>query len=232
MENSRGEKKPRFLGIFDGTIRVGIVQISELITFLATVTVIDSASTIYKAGAGRSIGVRDLLRNSFRDRWDNSFVVYIVMYLLSTISLDAVLLYGTAGPLRSSRNDWASPLHFFTQVGLSFVRDEFSAWWQVALVVSVLEEDKLQFDAFFTSAKLRKGNRFTGFVLMLLYFGWRSLPNLLGLKRWSFTSGVAYAFVDRGLFCLGEVMNWVACTIYYHDCKNRQTWEEVIAKED
>ncbi|KAL6187087.1 hypothetical protein ACLB2K_043202 [Fragaria x ananassa] len=153
------------------------------------------------------------------------------MYLLSTISLDAVLLYGTAGPLRSLRNDWAPPLHFFTQVGLSFVRDEFSAWWQVALVVSVLEEDKLQFFAFFTSAKLRKGNRFTGFVLMFLYFGWRSLPNLLGLKRWSFTSGVAYAFVDRGLFCLGEVMNWVACTIYYHDCRIATEGRRLLPKK-
>lgn len=211
-----------------GTIRVGLVHLSDLITFLATVTAIDSASTIYKGGAGRSMGLRDLLRNSItRKRWQNSMFAYTVMSWLSSVSFDAVILYGEVGPLCSLRNEWSPPLHFFTQVAASFVRDEYSAWWQLALVVSVLEEDQLLFDAFLTSSKLRKGNSFRGFVLMLVYFGWRCLPSLLGLQR----SGVAYAFIDRGLFCLGKVMNWVACTVYYHDCKNRQRREEV-AKED
>nr|XP_011463718.1 PREDICTED: uncharacterized protein LOC105351389 [Fragaria vesca subsp. vesca] len=220
LPDYRSQKRP---------ISLPFINLSELFKFLAAVTVIDSASTIYKGGAGRSIGLRDLLRNSsIRRRWRNPIFAYIIMSWISTLSLDAVRLYGTAGPFSSLRNEWSPPLHFFTLLGFTFMRDEFSAWWQLALVVSVLEEDKLQLDAFLASWKMRKGNRFTGFVLMVLYFGWHCLLLVLN----SFTSGVGYACVDGGLFCLGTIMNWVACTVYYHDCKNRQRPEEVLARED
>ncbi|XP_050374871.1 uncharacterized protein LOC126792503 [Argentina anserina] len=210
---------------------VPLVNLSALTTFLATVTVIDCASTIYKGGAGRSIGLRDLLGNSIiRKRWHSCIFAYIIMSWFSKLSLDAVLLYGKSGPFSSLRNEWAPPLHFLTLLGISFVRDECSAWWQLALVVSVLEEDKLYFDDLLASSELRKGNRIKGFALMLLYFGWRCL--VMELKRWRFTMGVAYDFVDSGLFCLGTIMNWVACTVYYHDCKNRQSWELVAANEE
>lgn len=86
---------------------------------------------------------------------------------------------------------------------------EYGALWSTAVVISVLEE-KRGFEAFSSAAKLIKGGRMVGFILMLVYTVWRlslGLPTFF--EKWSFHRGVVYAVLDSSFLCVGQVMNWV-----------------------
>ncbi|PIA62106.1 hypothetical protein AQUCO_00200243v1, partial [Aquilegia coerulea] len=96
---------------------------------------------------------------------------------------------------------------------------EWSAVWNMSIVFSVLGE-RHGLDALGASEYFSEGNRKHGFQLMLLFFVWRIVLRLSclfvgGHERW--VGLVATAFLS----CLGNVMKWVVCTVYFYDCKRR-----------
>ncbi|KAB2624695.1 hypothetical protein D8674_016355 [Pyrus ussuriensis x Pyrus communis] len=97
---------------------------------------------------------------------------------------------------------------------------EYGAWWNLSVVVSILEKDNRGFEAFSDAAELSEGNTRRGFVLMLLYSVWSfRFPTLIA--KCTFPSVMAYDVLDTSFLCLGKVMNWVVLTVYYYDCKDR-----------
>ncbi|GMJ08235.1 hypothetical protein like AT1G23850 [Hibiscus trionum] len=94
---------------------------------------------------------------------------------------------------------------------------EWTAMWNVSIVVSMLEGIHGA-DALGLSVHLCRGSERRGFLLMLVFFVWG-----VGLrftcfyggshgKRWRMVAGV-------GLICMGKVMKWMVCVIYFYRCK-------------
>ena len=116
-----------------------------------------------------------------------------------------------------------------------------TAWWDMGVVVSILEE-KGGLQSLSTSQYLSKGNnRVRGFLLMLFDFILSYGISFLAIVvSGNFSSMIVYYVVHNGLECARKVMKWVVFMVYYHDCKRRcrerrSTWkraeDELLCKD-
>ncbi|KAF8040497.1 hypothetical protein BT93_B2658 [Corymbia citriodora subsp. variegata] len=97
---------------------------------------------------------------------------------------------------------------------------DWSAEWNMGLVVSILE-DSYGSEAMEVSAYLSKGNGKKGAFLMLVFFLWGlclRLPCLYG-KCSERNGGVLVISVVMGLVCVGNVLKWITCLLYFNECK-------------
>ena len=65
---------------------------------------------------------------------------------------------------------------------------------------------------------------------MLVFFAWEvglRLPCIYFGCKGTWSVGI---LTQIGLFCLGNVVKWVAFTIYFYDCKNREIERKLIMK--
>ncbi|QCD82262.1 uncharacterized protein LOC114177713 [Vigna unguiculata] len=97
---------------------------------------------------------------------------------------------------------------------------EGSAMWNMSLVISVLE-GIYGVDALAVSAYFSRGNHRRGLFLMLIFFAWGHLVRLSCYHIGGYEQGNAI-FVQVGLSCMVNQLKWVACMIYFHDCKERK----------
>lgn len=92
----------------------------------------------------------------------------------------------------------------------------------MALVISVLEET-YGIEAFELATYFSRGSTRRGLLLMLVFVAWEivfRLPCLFG--RWSERLGaIVFTSVFTGLICVGNLMKWVVCVVYFFDCKKR-----------
>ncbi|KAA8529554.1 hypothetical protein F0562_033647 [Nyssa sinensis] len=113
-------------------------------------------------------------------------------------------------------------LHGAAFVALLIKYLDWSAGWNMGIVISILEEvcgiEALELSGYYSTGSTRRGQ-----LLMLVFFVWG-----LGLRLPCFyaamggrVSGIAVTFVLISLVCLGNVMKWVACMVYFYDCKSR-----------
>ncbi|KAI4328236.1 hypothetical protein L6164_020609 [Bauhinia variegata] len=113
---------------------------------------------------------------------------------------------------------------------LLLVYVEWSAIWNMSIVISVLEEiygvRALRLSYFFS-----RGNQERGLLLMLVFF-------VLGLcLRVSCVSLGCYKggygiFLQIGLFCVLTTVKWLSCMVYFYDCKERKMEKKVGEKAD
>ncbi|KAK8516661.1 hypothetical protein V6N13_080754 [Hibiscus sabdariffa] len=112
-------------------------------------------------------------------------------------------------------------------VGLLVKFLEWSVIWNVSIVVSMLEGVHGA-DALGLSVYLCRGSERRGFLLMLVFFvsgiGLRFACFYGGSreKRWRMVAGV-------GLICMGKVMKWIICVIYFYRCKE---WTEERVEDE
>ena len=97
---------------------------------------------------------------------------------------------------------------------------EWSAMWNMSLVISVLE-GIYGVDAFSSSTYFSRGCHRRGLFLMMIFFAWGHLLRLPCYHVGGYEQGNAI-FVQVGLFCMVNPLKWVACMIYVHDCKERK----------
>ncbi|KAL2618646.1 hypothetical protein AAZX31_08G278700 [Glycine max] len=97
---------------------------------------------------------------------------------------------------------------------------EWSAMWNMSLVISVLE-GIYGVDAFSSSTYFSRGCHRRGLFLMMIFFAWGHLLRLPCYHVGGYEQGNAI-FVQVGLFCMVNPLKWVACMIYFHDCKERK----------
>ncbi|PQM40966.1 uncharacterized protein Pyn_14297 [Prunus yedoensis var. nudiflora] len=203
------------------TIQILEVYLFCLVDFLSALTTIYAASIICTSNERSTMGLRNLLRNSItKTRWHERMFTFLYVSYLCSLSSNVVDYWRYARPLLSSGCPTPSlrGLHLIVY-GVAFAKwAEYSAWWNLSVVVSILEENR-GFEAISASSKLTKGNRLRGLIWMLLYSVWSfKLPSLLA--TWTFPHILAYYYLDTSFLCLGKVINWVVLTVYYYDCKN------------
>ncbi|XP_074267685.1 uncharacterized protein LOC141591215 [Silene latifolia] len=116
-------------------------------------------------------------------------------------------------------------IHIMIFVALLYKYVDWSAFWNMTMVISVLE-DESGLDAFGMTVHYGKHCNLTGLQLMLGFTGFSTLPRLLcvysGLRKWNL-AGVTC--IEIGLICLGNLVKWVIFMLFYFDCK-QQTMEK------
>ncbi|KAK9707361.1 hypothetical protein RND81_07G192300 [Saponaria officinalis] len=117
-------------------------------------------------------------------------------------------------------------IHTMMFVALLYKYLHWSAFWNMSMVISILE-DETGLDAFGMTGYYGKHCKPTGFQLMLGFVGFNiflRLPYLyggLGIGN----QGVGFTSAVIGFVCLGSLVKWIAFVLYYFDCK-QQTMEK------
>ncbi|XP_039163126.1 uncharacterized protein LOC104435639 [Eucalyptus grandis] len=117
---------------------------------------------------------------------------------------------------------WLGIVHGVAFMALLMKYMDWSAEWNMGLVVSILE-DSYGSEAMEVAAYLSKGNNKKGALLMLVFFLWGlclRLPCLYG-KCSERNGGVLVISVGMCLVCVGNVFKWTTCLLYFNECKKR-----------
>ena len=96
---------------------------------------------------------------------------------------------------------------------------EWSAMWNMSIVISVWE-GIYGGEALALSAYFCKGSKGRGVLLMFVFFVWGLGLRLPCLLFGCYEGGIGIV-AQISLFCLGNVLKWVVCMVYFYDCKKR-----------
>ncbi|XP_028783712.1 uncharacterized protein LOC114757006 [Neltuma alba] len=102
---------------------------------------------------------------------------------------------------------------------------EWSATWNMSIVISVLEGIH-GIDALVLSGYFNRGCQRRGLFLMLFFFAWGQFLRIPCLYIGCYKEGNGI-IVQAGLFCVVNLLKWVACMIYFHECKERKVKKKV-----
>ncbi|KAK4263253.1 hypothetical protein QN277_028690 [Acacia crassicarpa] len=106
---------------------------------------------------------------------------------------------------------------------------EWSAMWNMSIVISVLE-GMHGIDALVLSGYFNRGCQRRGLFLMLFFFAWGQFLRIPCLYIGCYKRGNGI-LVQAGLFCVVNLLKWVACMIYFYDCKERNLKKKVDDEE-
>ncbi|XP_057494174.1 uncharacterized protein LOC130779522 [Actinidia eriantha] len=182
--------------------------------------------------------VGDLLSKDFCFELIQVSIVYLVplhlLELFSTIlTVDlASKLYKGETPMnfREMVQRSLKEARFKAFIGLLTKYLEWSALWNMSIVLSVLEE-VCGIEAYSISDYFSRESNGNGLLLMLVFFLWgfvlRSLCLYFGCYK-----RVAGLIVPVCLLWIGNLIKWVTCLIYFYDCKERslEIVEEKVKK--
>ncbi|XVF44034.1 hypothetical protein PTKIN_Ptkin02bG0087800 [Pterospermum kingtungense] len=102
---------------------------------------------------------------------------------------------------------------------------EWTAIWNTSIVISVVEEIHGA-DALGLSAYFCRGSERRGLWLMLVFFMWG-----VGLRLACFWNEIGWrTILQVSLICLGNVIKWVACVIYFYHRKELITKQGNLSK--
>ncbi|KAK6242045.1 hypothetical protein QQP08_006773 [Theobroma cacao] len=111
---------------------------------------------------------------------------------------------------------------------------EWSAGWNMALVISILEE-KYGIEALEWAAYMNRDCSQRGLILMLVFFAWGLTIRLscifYGCSDELATGSVLFTSIYTCLICLGNAMKWVICVVYFFDCKKGISEKKVDDEE-
>ncbi|KAG2702120.1 hypothetical protein I3760_06G075500 [Carya illinoinensis] len=106
---------------------------------------------------------------------------------------------------------------------------EWSAVWNVSIVISVLE-GTFGLRAMALSFRYNRGSERRGLLLMAVFFVWGLGLRLPCLYFGCYEGEIMGIVAQAGLYCLGNVLKWVVCVLYFYDCK-KQTLEKKVDVE-
>ncbi|XP_022735621.1 uncharacterized protein LOC111288985 [Durio zibethinus] len=205
----------------------------HLLGLLNIVMTVNAVSIIY-AGE-KPISLRNMTVK--KTRLKGPFITSIYVLLLSTCILlglvgvvtncyiltkGSVLNYYYYGPNNYFVNSSITIFHVAVFIALLVKYAEWSAGWNMALVISVLEET-YGIEAFELSAYFSRGSTQRGLLLMLVFVVWEIVFRLpCFFERYSERlGGILFSSVCTGLICIGNLMKWVVSVVYFFDCKKR-----------
>lgn len=205
----------------------------HLLDLFNTIVTINSASTIYAEKTVRlgemlltpcksEIGITGPLLTSLYVLFLNCFILSgLVWAVTNTILVLAIM--NSVFPIGGFFIVTNGAIFFFLAVKWI----EWSAVWNMAVVFSVLD-GRHKLAALGASGHFNQGSRKCGLQLMLLFFLWKIILRLPcyymgGQEKW--IGLVAMSFLS----CVGNVMKWVVCTVYFFDCKKRTMEKKVDA---
>lgn len=118
----------------------------------------------------------------------------------------------------------------FVAIGkLMMVYLEWSAIWNMSIVISVLE-GIYGIGAMRVSYYFSSGNHKRGLVLMLVLFVFVGFLRLLCIYFECYKGGSGI-FIQIGILSVVNTLKWVSCVIYFNDCKERKMEKKVDDEE-
>jgi hypothetical protein len=217
-------------------VQLGFLYLVQLnfIEFCTVIVTLDLASKIY--AEERSITLKEMKEMIHKlycgARVRGTFITSFYVLFSSTCTLIGLLcLVTTCFLLRLVLSGPNYPVIFkdysvlnVVFYGAAFVvlltkYLEWSAMWNMSIVISVLEGIYGD-EAFALSDYYSKGSERRGLLLMLVFFVWGLSLRLSCLYLGCYEGGRGMV-VQTGLFCLGNVLKWVVCMVYFYDCKKR-----------
>ncbi|XP_041015059.1 uncharacterized protein LOC121257873 isoform X1 [Juglans microcarpa x Juglans regia] len=201
----------------------------ELCTVIVTV---DLASKIYAEDRPILTLKEMLYKPIYGARIRGTFITSFYVILLSTCNLLGLVWLATSYHVFWRTSDLQVPfLLFYGPVFIALLLKylEWSAVWNVSIVISVLE-GTFGVRAMALSARFNRGNERRGLLLMAVFFVWGLDLRLPCLYFRCYEGEIMGIVAQVGLFCLGNVLKWVACMLYFYDCK-KQTLEKKVDVE-
>jgi glycerol-3-phosphate acyltransferase PlsY len=114
----------------------------------------------------------------------------------------------------------------FIAIGkLLMVYLEWSAIWDMSIVISVLD-GIYGIGAMRVSYYFISGNQKRGLVLMLFFFVFGSFLRFISIYFECYKGGSGI-FVQIGVLIVLNTLKWVACVIYFNDCKERKMEKKI-----
>ncbi|RVX15600.1 hypothetical protein CK203_009322 [Vitis vinifera] len=166
----------------------------HFLDFLNTVAIVDSASIIHKGET--PMNLMDMLCRPMKEiRFKGPLITSIYTFILASFVFLALLIKSV----------------------------EWSAIWNMSIVISVLEE-KHGDVALVLSSYHSRGSRQFGSLFMLVFFVWSfALRGSCLYMGWSGGgNGIRITSAYVGLVCLGNTMKWLVFVVYLHNCKNQR----------
>ncbi|KAJ4846648.1 hypothetical protein Tsubulata_015238 [Turnera subulata] len=77
------------------------------------------------------------------------------------------------------------------------------------------------FSVAFLVVLFKRDRKRQGRLLMLVFFVWENGLRLASLFGGFYGGGNIGILVQIGLYCVGNVIKWVACLVYFYDCEKR-----------
>ncbi|XVF84934.1 hypothetical protein PTKIN_Ptkin17bG0078900 [Pterospermum kingtungense] len=200
----------------------------HLVGLLSIVMTVNAASMIY--GGDKPMSLREMAVQ--KTRLKGPFITSVYVLLLSTC-----ILLGLVGVVTNCYiltkgfvpmdyyyydpyryyDSLITVFHVAVFIALLVKYSEWGAGWNTALVISVLEET-FGIEAFELSAYFSRGSTQRGRFLMLVFVVWETVFRLNCL----FGNGaILFISVCTGFICVGNLMKWVVCVVYFFDCKRR-----------
>ncbi|XP_044490441.1 uncharacterized protein LOC123214627 [Mangifera indica] len=195
------------------------LHLLELFTMLLT---IDLASKIYSS-EDRPLTFKEMIEKPiYKAKLSSTFITSVYVLFLSTCTLLGLiwLVINYSIMLRNFiYNVLFTVIYGAAFVALLMKYLEWSAQWNVSVVISILEKVK-GVEALVLSAYLCRGSEKRGRLLMLVFFAWGVCLRLPCLVLGCYEGG--FGMVLQNVFnSLGNVIKWIACMVYFYDCKTR-----------
>ncbi|KAF4395512.1 hypothetical protein G4B88_010976, partial [Cannabis sativa] len=201
----------------------------HLLELITVIVIVDFSSKIYTKDT-QSLTLKNMVQQPFCGaKLKGSLVTLIYVVFFSTCNLLGLIWLVTiyyCTMLGNPLYDVLSGLVFGTVFVLLLGKYlEWNAMWSMSVVISILEEF-YGLEAIALSVYFSKGNESRGFVLMLVFFvlgqclrlSWFLFYDSYGIEQSELSIVPQICLV---FFCLGNVLKWVSCVVYYFDCKNR-----------
>lgn len=205
--------------------------ILNLLDFIAVTAIVDSASLIYEGK--NTMNLRHMLQRLTKEtRFKGPLITSVTVLLLASLIVSGLFSLATYSYIAGTYG------FFMAMFGVLFLAllvkfFEWSAIWNMGIVISVLEEKQGDV-ALLISSYLSRGNRKHGFLFVLVFFVWTIVLRLSCLYlRWLVGgSGMVVLAAYASLVCYGNVMKWVVFVVYFYDCKRRsQEKKNGVAEE-
>ncbi|XP_022734968.1 uncharacterized protein LOC111288358 [Durio zibethinus] len=194
------------------------LHVLELCSVLVTV---DLASKIY--AKEKSLTFKEMIQKPIqKTRLTGTFITSLYVLLLSTCTLLGLIWLVTNYYV--DLGNFVFDVFFDIFYGAAFIvllikYLEWTAMWNMSIVISIMEglygHEALAFSAYFI-----RGSERRGLLLMLVFFVWGNGLRLPCLYAICFEGGNGI-IAQISLFCVCNVIKWIACMVYFYDCKVR-----------
>ncbi|XP_059656044.1 uncharacterized protein LOC132303032 [Cornus florida] len=204
-----------------------LVPLHLLELFNAILTV-DLASKMHKGVT--KVTIREMVHKSTKaTRFRGPSITSMYVLFLSTCTLLG-LTWLVINYYFISRNIFYGCFFVAAFIALLTKYLEWSAVWNMSIVISVVE-GLYGTEALALSDHFSRRSRRDGLLFMLVFFVWGFGLRLPCLYVGCYKEVGGGVVAQVGLFCVGNVMKWVVCMVYFFDCRNGTFINEGVETE-
>ncbi|CAJ2677093.1 unnamed protein product [Trifolium pratense] len=205
----------------------------HVLEFFSKVLTMDLASKLINLEENKNMSLKYMFQNSI----DLSIMKGTFITSLYTLTLSNCLLIAFPWTVSNcfglASTFWCYIIFgmiCFVAVGkLLMMYLDWSAIWDMSIVISVLD-GIYGIGAMRVSYYFNSGNQKRGLVLMLFFFVFGSFLRLICIYFECYNGGNGI-FVQIGVLSVVNTLKWVACVIYFNDCKERKMEKKIDDEE-